>query len=132
MGSDEGPTEAERQAADELSRLGQEMRLDEPVTKWNLPGIQKSTISIGGKPLGPKPGYRFIVDPGNGKMTDRIIETVTHEGFSGWSMTTRPVTPEDGPRSRECRKMVRAMRRSRRRRIVRAWVGRVLGRGGDE
>lgn len=34
MASDEGPTEAERQAADELSRLGQEMRLDEPVPEW--------------------------------------------------------------------------------------------------
>lgn len=30
----EGPAEAERQAADELARLGQEMRLDEPVQEW--------------------------------------------------------------------------------------------------
>lgn len=110
--------------------------------KWGLSGLTKGRI--GGKPtkplqLGPKPGDRIFIDRGDGTMIERIAEAATsdrREVLDEWgqpttqfgvSFTSRPVTAADGPRSREQRRMVRAMRKSRRRRKMRAWAGRVLG-----
>jgi hypothetical protein len=92
----------------------------------NLPGIQKSTMSVPGVWSGPKEGDRITVDLGNGKMIDHIATGVTRDGYGGFSVASRPATPEDGPRTREQRKMVRAMRWSRCRWKMRAWVDRVF------
>jgi hypothetical protein len=97
-------------------------------TERNLADLAKGTMRVPGVWSGPKVGDRITVDMGNGKMIDHIATQVTRDGYGGFSIKSRRATPADGRRTREQRKMVRAMRKSRRRRKVRAWVDRMLRR----
>jgi hypothetical protein len=100
--------------------------------KWNLDGIQKSEMSLRAPVrIGPKEGDRFFLNLGDGKILEHIVEDVAYDRHGGFTFTPRPVTPEDGPRTREQRGLVRAMQRSWRRRNIRRWLRWIPGVADD-
>lgn len=102
--------------------------------EYDLPGIQRSTMTLKGFAVRKPPlkvGDRVTIVLGRRKIYERIVTKITHwDPLEPWDIgyTSRPATPEDGPRNK---KLIRKMRMSQRKRGVRHWFRWVPGVGND-